>query len=108
MGLDQDRRISPANSFTPVNLSDTVEVKLIDLSAEFTNDDGPKIRSEQDLRYCRGFHSNVDGGLSFVAPGSSIVNYIEVKPGGSYPYSIKNFRLTGSTRISDGNLVAWR
>lgn len=108
MGIDHDRRLGSANSFTPVNLSNTAEVMLIDLSAQYTNDDGQTLRDEQTLRYCRGFHSDVDGQLSFVAPGSEMINSIRVMPGKSYDYSIKHFRVTGSTRIASGDLTAWR
>ncbi len=108
MGLDHDRRLGSANSFTPVNLSDSVDVMLIDLTAQYTNDDGPTLRDERTLRYCRGFHSDVDGVLSFISPGSGMINSINVQPGESYNYSVSRFRSTGSSRISNGDLTAWR
>lgn len=109
MTFDFDRRLGTAFSFTPVNLSDDSDVMLIDLTAQYTEDDGAvHFRNERTLRYCRGFHSNVDAVLSFIAPGSPIVNSIDILPGRSYDYGIARFRETGSSRISNGDLVAFR
>jgi hypothetical protein len=97
-----DRRISPASSFTFVNLSDTEETTLIDLGAMYNE--------EASAGYPRGFHSNVNGTVMVeLVGGISGASFpIKVNAGSIYPYSIKKFLLTGSLTINDHDLIAFR
>jgi len=109
MPTTTDRRISPAMSFTAVNLSDTSEVRLIDLSA-LSIDDGMLNTNERGLYYCRGFHCNTDGTLVIESVGniSGHTVSLSVKDGMYYPYGVKKFMQTGSTGISNGQIIAVR
>lgn len=107
---DLDRRISPANSFTLItSLSDTVDVRMIDLSAQYTDDDMLQV-SERDLKFPRGFHVNETGTLS-ILPAGNIGGHavpLYVVKGETYNYSVKRFRSTGSSTFMASNIVAYR
>lgn len=109
MNIDYDRRIHSGMSFTLVNLSDTVDVRLIDLSAQYTNDD-LLLRNESDLFFPRGFHANASGTLSILPSGNALTHPVslEVTSGKSYRYGVRRFRSTGTSGISDGEIIAWR
>jgi hypothetical protein len=100
--MTTDKRIHPASSFTFVNLSDTEEIKLIDLGAMYND--------EMVADYPRGFHSNVDGTVMIEpvsgVPGSTFP--VKVNAGSVYPYNVKKFMLTGSLTINDHDLLAFR
>jgi len=107
---DFDRRISPANSFTLIStLSDTVDVRLIDLSALYTDDDMLQ-KSERDLRFPRGFHVNETGTLSILPAGNISGHAVSlyVVKGEEYRYSVRRFRSTGSSTFLANNIVAYR
>ena len=107
---DFDRRISPRSSFTLINsLSDTADVRLIDLSAQYTDDDMLQ-KSERDLRFPRGFHVNETGTLA-VLPAGNIPGHtvaLEVVKGERYDYSVRRFYSTGSNTFMASNIVAYR
>lgn len=100
--MNIDRRTSSKNSFTSVNLSDDTDIQLIDLSALYDE--------EKALYYPRGFQSAVDGTLSVLPAGNATSHTVNLKvnAGVDYHYSIRRFRSTGTTGISNGDIVAWR
>ena len=108
--MNYDRRISPANSFTLIsNLSDTQNIQLIDLSAQYTDDDMQNY-NERGLMYCRGFHSNITGKI-VIEPAGNIAGHsltLEVTKGKNYVYSVRKFMSTGSDTFMANNLVAYR
>jgi len=104
-----DRRRQPANAFTAVIFSDTNDLTFVDLSAE-----GADYR-ENDA-YCRGFHVNTDGDIVVLVPGNQEDTTSQVKltvtAGSSYDYSIRRFKLTGTTFGDSAtwrdHIIAWR
>ena len=104
-----DKRINPANAFTFVSFSDTKDLTFVDLSAE-------NAQYRENPAYCRGFHVNTAGTIVIIPPGNindqSQVS-LTVTAGNSYDYSVKRFKLTGTTfsgPVGDWNdhIVAWR
>ena len=103
-----DRRINPANAYTMVTLSDTKDLTFVDLSAEYAD-------SRENVAYCRGFHVNTSGTVVVVGPGNADTQSqvaLKVTSGQSYDYSVRRFKLTGST-FGDSStwkdhIVAWR
>ena len=103
-----DRRVNPANAFTFVSFSDTKDLTFVDLSAE-----GADYR--ENVAYCRGFHANTSGTVVVVGPGNTNPQSqvsLKVTSGQYYPYSVRRFKLTGST-FGDSStwkdhIVAWR
>ena len=96
-----DRRAHGAHSATIFSLSDTLSIKMIDLSG-FTDE-------ERSLKYPRGFHSNADGYINceFAGNANSHAVILNVVNGVSYPYSIRQIYTTG-TCIGTGSIIALR
>ena len=103
-----DKRVNPANAFTFVSFSDTADLTFVDLSAESAD-------HREKVAYCRGFHVNTSGTVVIVPPGNaddrSQVS-LTVTAGKNYEYSVKKFKLTGTT-FGDAStwtdhIVAWR
>lgn len=104
-----DRRIEPISAMTLVNLSDTADVMLDDLTALYTDDDMGNI-NERNPHFPRAFHPNATGFLNVLPvgnwPGQTVP--LSLIAGLTYPYKIKRFYLTGASGIASGQVVAMR
>ncbi len=94
-----DQRITPCSNAVAVTLSDTVDTMLTDPSAQDV---------DRDNKYCRGFHCNATGTLAVYFPELENSVSLSVIDGAYYPYSIKRFLSTGTTDITDGQIIALR
>ncbi len=104
-----DRRIEPISAMTLVNLSDSADVMLDDLTALYTDDDMGNI-NERNPHFPRGFHTNVTGSITVKPvgnwPGQNVP--LSIIAGLYYPYKVQRFLLTGASGVGNGQLIAMR
>lgn len=85
---DLDIRTGPSAKSVVVTLDDSSELLIVD-------DNGPP-EGNTDARYCRGFHVNDNGTLSYTDPGDTTAKNMFCNKGNYYPYMIGRFRTTGT------------
>ena len=104
-----DRRIEAISAMTLVNLSDTADVMLDDLTALYTDDDMQNV-NERNPHFPRAFHPNVTGWVSVLPPGNWPGQTIPLSlvAGLTYHYKVRRFYLTGASGIGNGQIVAMR
>jgi len=94
---------------TLVNLDDTFDVQLTNLAAQYYEDDMYN-EDQRGLFYPRAFLANATGTLCITPVGNAVGHSVPVSvvAGSVYPIAARRFMSTGTTGISDGEIVAIR